>query len=416
MATATNTLFNDMLKKYMPYELLFEETMKRDYFLSSVEKDQSWTGGEMQIPFMGGAASSYAFGQLTDITDITEDRPILGKVSDYKEIWGSMVFNDQDLHRHGDMKTSFLKILPSRLEDFIVRMKEAVSVNLLNGSHLLTLDVASGDTNLGAGIVVVDRPARVSIGQFLELGTVGTLTASGYVSAVNIELKTITVVDNKALAPGVPVGFGGLLAGDKAFIRGGTTANQAFTSLKEQLLPASAGGSANLFGISKLAYPHLQCPAFDGNTITGANILDKIFGFYNETRTLGKGMPTDCVMSFKHLGSAMAALEVAREYTITDTKVNKFGWTEINIVGVKGQLKLVGVQEMDDSEIYFLDWAGIKLHSNGFFERRESPDGNAFYEVRSTSGYQYVVDTRFFGELVVTKPSHCGAIYNIAYV
>ena len=70
---------------------------------------------------------------------------------------------------------------------------------------------------------------------------------------------------------------------------------------------------------------------------------------------------------------------------------------------------------LDDDIILMLDWRGIKLHSNGFFERRTAPDGKQFYETRSTSGYKYIIDTRFFGELVVTKPSHCGVIYNVQF-
>lgn len=36
---ATTASFNDMLKAYMPYELLQEEMKKRNYFWNKVEKD-----------------------------------------------------------------------------------------------------------------------------------------------------------------------------------------------------------------------------------------------------------------------------------------------------------------------------------------------------------------------------------------
>jgi hypothetical protein len=102
-----------------------------------------------------------------------------------------------------------------------------------------------------------------------------------------------------------------------------------------------------------------------------------------------------------------------RSYTVTDHKANAFGWTEITLTGVKGKLTLVGVQEMDDDIIYMIDWRGIKLHSNEFFERRTAPDGKQFYEIRKTSGYKYIVDTRFYGDLVVSRPSYCGIIYGV---
>ena len=405
-----------MLKKYMPYNLLREEMTKRDYFLSKVEKDQKWKGGEMQVPFKGGNASSFAFGELTDVADITEDRYVLGTVSGYKEIWGSMIFNDHDLNRHDSMEASFIKILPDTIEEFVDSMKEIVSINLLSGAHLATLDPANADSNLATGVVVADRPARLTIGQFLEVGTVGTLKVAGYVKQIDMEKKTVTLNVAKDLAgAAVDLAAAGVAAGDKVFVRGALTAGRAFTSLRDQLLSATNGGSANLFGVNKLAYPHLQAFNYDGSGINANNILEKIFDGYNETRQIGKGAPSDVIMSFKHLGNVMKALEVARDYSATDTKANVYGWTEISVTGVKGSLKLVGVQEMDDDIMHILDWRTMKLHSNGMFERRTSPEGKSFYEIRSTTGYKYVVDTRFFGELVVSKPSHDGIIFGINY-
>jgi len=442
--TTTNVDFDTMIKRYMPYNLLFEEVMKRDYFLGKVAKDQNWKGGEMQIPFMGAHASSISYGELTAEAEINQDKPVLGTVSGYKEIWGAMVFNDHDLQRHTSLEQSFLKILPDRLESFIERMKEAVSINLLNGTHTASLNVLAAGTNLVNGIVGVDRPARLSINQFFEIGVVGTNKAAilpdggAYVGQIDIGAKLVTFYSDKALTSVVdlsatpdPDGAGPLIgglnviAGDKVFVRGATVAGRGFTSLRDQLLSASNGGSTSLFGISKLLYPHLQSTNVDGSLIAAGNILGPLFDAYNTTREIGKGSPTDLIMSFRNLGYAMRELELGGsngagdktfgkgQFTATDTRVNAFGWTEIDVVGVKGRLTIVGVQEMDDDIIYMMDWRGVKLHSNGFFERRTAPDGKQFYETRSTSGYKYILDTRFFGELVVTKPSHCGIIYGI---
>jgi hypothetical protein len=424
----TLTTFDNMLKDYMPYELLFEEVMKRDYFLLNVEKDQSWCEGPLQVPFMGGHASSFAYGQLTDQDDVTEDRPVRGEVNAYREIWGTMKFHQRDLDQHGSLEKSFLKILPDRLEDFVSKMKEIVSVNLLNGTHFANYDDTSAANDLANGIIATDRPARFTIGQYVEIGPAGgPASKTGYVSAINIDDKTVTIDSQIDLAGGAVdlTAVTAVAVDDRFYVRGAITSGNAFTSLRDQLLSLANGGSANLFGQSKLAYPHLQAPNFDGSGITAANILDQIFDFYNETRTLGKGAPTDVIMSYKNLGSAMKALEgglvggastvSGRKYTATDSKASAFGWTEIEVVGVTGKLKLVGVQEMDDDIMYILDWRALKLHSNEFFERRTAPDGKQFYEVRATTGYQYFVDTRFYGELVVSKPSHCGVIQDISY-
>lgn len=431
MATFTKTSFNNMLKEYMPYELLMEEVMKRDYFLGKVNKKMNWKGGEMQVPFMGAYASSISYGQLTAEADITEDLHVRGKVSGYKEVWGSMIFNDHDLAQHGT-EQSFIKILPNKLEMFIDSMKQAVSVNLLNGAHLVSLVIGAPGENLIGGIVAVDRPARLTIGQYVEVGIVGLPAprAVGYIKSITIDGKLAEIVVNKDLSGGaVDLGAAGVIAGDKFFVRGGSTAANAFTSLRDQLLSPANLGSATLFGESKLAYPHLQAPNISGSLMTSVNILELVFDAYNKTRTLGKGNPTDVIMSYDKLGAAMKSLDLGgarsgsaagesstgfgRGFSVTDRKVNAFGWTEITISGVKGSLTFVGVQEMDDDIMFFMDWRAVDLHSNGFFERRVSPEGNHFFEIRNTNGYQYIVDTRFFGELVASKPSHCGVMYGI---
>lgn len=420
MSTSTNTQFDTMLKKYMPFNMLYEEVMKRDFFLNKVAKDQKWKNGEMQVPFMGGNASSFAMGQLTDVTDITEDRPALGTVSGYKEVWGSMIFNQRDLDQHGGMESSFLKILPDRLEVFIDNMKQACSVSLMNGAHIASYSATNAD--LVNGIAGVDRPTRLSIGQYVDIGIVGTVHKSGYISAINIDNKTVTIKAAKDLS-GAVVDLSAatsVAVGDKFFLRGGATAGNAFTSLKSQLLSAANGGTSTLFGISKLAYPYLQCPNHNGSGITSANLLDKIFDFWTETKIQGRGSPTDLIMSYKHLGTCMKQLENGvvgngRQYMAKDTRASVYGWTEIDIVGVQGKLTIVGVQEMDDDVIYMLDWRSLKLHSNGFFERRESPDGKQYFETRATTGYKYIVDTRFYGELVVSAPSFNGIIHSISY-
>lgn len=416
---ATTQSFNNMLKKYMPYNLLMEELIKRDYFLMKVKKDQKWAGGEMQIPFLGGKASSIAVGQLTDEADITERRHALGTLSDYKEIWGSLVFNQSDLDRHDSLEKSFISILPEQIETFISDMKEAVSIMLLNGTHVVKLDTAAAASDLANGIVVVDRPIRLEIGQYLELGPAGgPAVYSGYVKQIDMENYAVEFSDNKDLSGAAPdLAAAGVVAGHRGYLRGAIAGTSTFTSLPDQLLSAANGGSAALFGVTKLAYPHLQAQNFPGSTITSDDLLlEKIFDFYNDTRQLGKGNPTDAVMSYKRLAAAMKAIENGNQgaqYMATDTKANKYGWTEITVVGVKGQLKLVGVPEMDDDKIFLIDWDSMQLHSNGFFERRTAPDGKQFYEVRSTTGYKYIVDTRFYGELVVNKPSHNGVIVGV---
>lgn len=41
---ATTRSFSSMLNEYLPFELLAQELIKRDYVLSNIEKDNNWKG------------------------------------------------------------------------------------------------------------------------------------------------------------------------------------------------------------------------------------------------------------------------------------------------------------------------------------------------------------------------------------
>jgi hypothetical protein len=413
---ATTRSFDSMLNQYLTYDLLKEELVKRDYVLSKIEKENGWKGGAIQVPFKAAGASSVAFGSLTDSTDVSEDVYVRGQVSTQKELWGTMSFNHRDLMEHDGAvsEKSFLKILPDAVEDFMDRMKETVSINLLNGSHFGKL---TADANANDGIIDVDHPERFAIGQKVIVKDSGG-SVTGYVKEIDINAKQVLLVTTRSGAVVCDFSATSILVADggKCYNPGADTLS--FSSLREALLPASVGGSSTLYGVSKSAYPYLQSISIDGSSITASNIVDKIFDAYVNIRTFGKGNPNEVIVSYKHLGNIMKALESSKgAYHIdqTSTKVMAYGWTEIAIGGIKGQLKIIGVQEMDDDFIAFMDWRAAKFHTNGFFRKRVAPDGKTYYEVRSTSGYKYLLDMCLFGELVVSKPSYLGAIHSISY-
>lgn len=416
---ATTRSFDSMLQQYLTYDLLKEELVKRDYVLSKIEKKNDWKGGSLIVPFKAAGASSVAFGSLTDSADVAEDMYVRGQVTTQKELWGTMSFNHRDLMEHDGSipEKTFLRILPDSVEDFMDRMKETVSINLLNGAHFGKL---TSDANANDGIVDVDHPERFVIGQKVIVKDSGG-SVTGYVKEVDMNAKQVLLVTTRggavvcdfSAATGTPI----LVAdGGKCYNPGADT--QAFSSLKEALLPASVGGSSSLYGVSKSAYGYLQSIVVDGSSITASNILDKIFDAYVTVRTFGKGNPNEVVVSYKHLANIMKALESSKgAYHIdqTSTKVMAYGWTEIAIGGVKGQLKVIGVQEMDDDFIAFMDWRACAFHTNGFFRKRQAPDGKIYFETRSSQGYKYLLDMCLFGELVVSRPSYLGAIHSISY-
>lgn len=412
---STDRTFQDMLNEYLPNELLKEEFVRRDYLLSKIEKDDGWKGGALIVPFKAAGASSVAAGSLTASNDIAEDKFVRGEVSGHKEVWGSMIFNHRDLMEH-DMvsEQNFLKILPGAIEDFLDYMKNVVSVNLLNGAHFAKLTAAATAND---GLITVDRPDRFVIGQKVKVVD-GSSDITGYVKTININTKVVLLVTTRGGSTALDFSGGEALdSGAKCYNDGFDSTS--FSSLRAALLSAANGGDSQLYGQTKTAYPYLQAINVDGSGVTAANIMEKIFDALTTIRQFGKGNPNTVIMSYANLASCIKAVEASKgSFNVSpgSQKASQYGWTELEVGSVtKGGVMLVGVQEADDDVIMLVDWRALKFHSNGFFQKRRSPEGKEFFEVRATTGYQYIVDMCLFGEMVVIRPSYCGIIHSISY-
>lgn len=419
---ATNRSFQNMLNDYLANDLLKEELVKRDYLLNRVEKDDGWigvsgtngaNGGALIVPFKGAGASSVSYGSLTASADIAQDVYVRGQISQQPELWGSMIFNHRDLMEHDKVsEKNLLKILPDTVDDFMDYVKNVVSVNLLNGAAFAKVTtLASGNT----GNLVVDRVDRFVLNQKVIVAATSPTYITGYVKSINVNTSTVNLVTARGgstvldfTSNNVPVGRG-------LYNDGAQTA--PFSSLRDALLSATNGGSASLYGVTKVDYPYTQAINISGSTMTQLNILKQIFLAYTVTRKIGKGAPTDVVMSYDNFGYCMALIEASKgafNVVPNSKKASVFGWTEITIGTVTNQeLKLIGVQEMDNDIIMFLDWRAIKFYSNGFFRKRKNPEGLEYYEDRLTTGFVYIIDICLFGDLVVNRPSYCGIIYGI---
>lgn len=410
--TTANTDFQTMLNEYLPNEMFFEETIKRDWFLTNVEKDDSWKGGTIPVPFMGGRASSVEFGQLAGASDISQSKPVRGTITAYKEVWGSLIFNHRDLLDHeGKMReATFLKILPDEVEAFQSTFKEVVSQQLLNGANF---DTFTANGTVG-GVIGVGHPERFQIGQKIEIDDNDSVALSCYVLSVDMNASTATV---SATRGGAVLDVSAYTTAQAAKIyHPGVQANGTFVSLREALLSAANGGSATIHGQTKLTYPALQAIQISGASITSGNILTTIFDAYTTIRRLAKGNASQVVLSYKHLGSIFKLLEVSKgAFNVTkQPKTSVYGWTEITVVTVKGELSIVGVQEMENDVIYFLDMKAMKFRTRGGFRKRMSPDGKEYFEVRANSGFQYIVDCCLFGEMEYRGIGQCGVIHSVA--
>jgi hypothetical protein len=412
MANTTRS-FSNMLNEYLPESLLFTEVKKRVWAFQNIEIDSSWLGGDIIIPFLGAVASSMSFGSLTADTDVAEEVSVRGKISGYKELWGTMIFNETDLQQHGKLsEQNFLKIMPSAIERHVELMKGIASQNFLTGAYTAKL-TADGDAS---GNITVAQPDRFQIGQKVSVDDDNSSPASGYVRTVILDTGVITIYD--ARSGGAVVDLSGYTVAQNAKVYQVGQQADGFSSLRNQLLSAANGGDSTLLTQTKTAYPYLQAINISGSDITAANILAKIFDAYVKVRRIGSGMPNKVVMSYKNFGNAVKAVQTEKgafHVKPGSQSASMYGWDEIEVGGFAGSLKLVAVQEMDDDIIFILDTRTLRFYTNGGVKRREGPGGNQFYEKRATTGYSYVVDHCLYGEFACIEPSKNGVLHSISY-
>ena len=418
---ATFRSFQDMLNEYLPNKLLFEELIKRDYILSHVNMRNDWKGGNLVVPFKGAGASSVKFGGLTDESDIAESLYVRGNIPDYVESWASLQFHHRDLMDHSGRipESTFLRVLPDEVERMMAYYKEAISVQLGSGPHFATL-AADGDFGAVIGALVVDKIDRFCIGQKLFLDDDDSaLSAALYVISIDVNASQLIVSATRGGAATTVAAYT-TAQNARCYHDGLSSAGGGYNSLRSALLSAANGGTSAIHGVNKLLYPHLQAINVPGNSITSSNILDKLFDAYTDVRTKAKGTADTYLMSFKHMGSIMKLVEAQKgPYVVTkNASASLYGWTELEITSVKGSLKLVGIQEMDDDIIPIVDWKTMTFNTNGGFKKRMAPDGREYFEVRSSAangGYKYIVDLCLFGEMSYELIGQNAIIHTIDY-
>lgn len=407
MATSDN--LSAILKRYMPYELLVEEMKRKNYFWNKVQKSEGWKGGPMEIPFEGGEYSSLQMGSLTASNDVGTATEVMGLLSTQPELWGTMKFSEKELDRYdGDMEASYLKLAPNKINQFTTRMAERVSMMLLGDGSIAK---ATSDGQAG-GTIVVDNPERFTIGEKVTVDDDNSSSADGYVTAIDINTRTLTIKDARSAGSAVNLSGFTVAQNAKVYIPGALASG--FTSLKTQLLSSANGGASTLFGATKTAYPFLQATNISGASFDANNILEGIFDAYFDTMKIGKGNPTEILVSFKHFKNIAKITEAKKEYYVSDKKAG-YGFRSLSLVGNEGDITVTGIRDMSDSEIYILDWDAMKFHGDKFMERKRHDGREYFLERDATNGYQYLVDVKFYGDLVLHNPSHCGVIHSISY-
>jgi hypothetical protein len=421
MATTKSTTFSDMLNEYLVYSNILEEEFKsQNWLLQNCNMNKGWQGGKLIVPFQQSIASSIKMGGLTDDTDIDYATYKRGYIDGYKEAYGSIYFNSRDLFDHGKLsEQNFLSLLPDQLDQLMAYFKQTVSIQVLGGKALDTVATAF---DASTDVLAVNHPERFVIGQKLIV-TDGTTTATGYVKAINKNTGVITYVT--ARGGSTAVDLAGLTEADtKVYIDGGNST--FFQSLKDMLLPASQGGSDSFCNQTKTDSTYTQPVLYDaggsggtgdwgtGTGVTKNDILALVFDALRKGYQRGAS-PTVFLMSYKSYSACLKSVESGSgAYKNIKPQVTYAGYSEIEVGGVQGAVKLVGIREFEDTWIAGINPKYLDMHTGKSpFQLMKSPDGLTYYTKRATSGYTYIADIMLAGDFVYRAPYTAVAIYNI---
>lgn len=419
--TGTLRTFSAMLNEYLTDKLLTEELIKRDWFLSNVEMDTDWKGGTLVVPFEGNAPNSVSVGGLTATTDIVQASYIRGQMTTQPEAWASLILNQRDLQEHDGKipESTFLRILPQQVDKLMDHFKEVLSYQFIGGAAFAKVtDLTSAAT----GIVGVDRIERFALNQKVDLYDATDGLHSYFITQIDLNGNKVTVSATQGGAA-ADIHLLYTLGNNPAFYLPGNSpgsGNSTFTSLRTALLSAANGGSDTLYGQTKLAFPYLQCVQVSGAAITGpTNIMDNLFSFYLTVRQKARGNASKLLMSYKHWGTIMRAQQTQKGAyrVVVEPKKSEYGWWETTIASTTNgmSLDIVAIQEFDDDIIVAFDPGTVRIKANGGVVKHKTPDGNLYYVIRNTTGYQYVMDMVFRGDAMWTQPSSNGVLYGISY-
>jgi hypothetical protein len=263
---AATASYSALLKRYTPESLIENEFAKMSYIYANCEKDKSWRGGTYEVPFLEAGFSSLQYGSLAASNDVAEMDVVMGTTT-MKELWGSILVRESDLYRHGDMESSYLKIMPDKIEEFVKFAQEQVGIGFLAGARIAR---ATANGTAG-GDITVDKPYAFRKGMKIEVIDDDTGAATGYIRSININTGVLSVFD--ARTGGAAVNLSTFTTAQNARVRVVGSGTERFQSLRDVTLTAALGGSDSIYGLTKSSYAVLQSLQASGASFTAATIL-----------------------------------------------------------------------------------------------------------------------------------------------
>jgi hypothetical protein len=404
--------FDVLLREYAPNDLLINEVTRVNWLLKKLKKDTQWPLGQYQIPLETNEASRFEWGALPAAADI----PLAGYAKPYvsapKQLLGSMLFDQVDLERHtGDMRKSFLSIIPQKINQFIERMSETINMSLLSDGSICAL-TANGTAG---GLVTVGK-ARVTLfteRQKVQLkGTGAAVLTTGYVRNIDVNAGTFLLYSAPTGGAVVDVSLQTTTLASKVYVVGATV--ERATSLVDIIFSAANGGQDTLYNGSlvKSASAVFQ-PYFSdvSSATTGATFIQALYDTLYECEEMGRGgIQREVILPYNAYKAVAKAAEANRKYEMGKEDVI-YGSSSVMLTGPHGAMTLRAARALPQDKCFFIDYSALTIASRGDLIKKANPmSDDECFEVRNTTGYQYICDKKAEFELVVTNPQKLGGL------
>ena len=405
---AVSTSYGALLKRYTPEKLIMNEFAERSYIWKNIEKDESWKGGVYEVPVQKNGFNSVQMGSLPAANDIAEGAFSVGTISAHKELVLSAILNEGDLARHGDMESSYLKILPDMINDLADKGVGLINAGILRGGGTISFATANGAVG---GTITVANPEYFEPMMKVEVIDDDTALVAGYVITVDVNTGVLNI--QNARSAGANVDLSTYTVAQNARVRVVGAGTESFLDLKTACLPTSLGGADSLYGLTKASHMPLQAFRTTGASYTASTILADLLGAYFSCRRLGRGKQTEIWVNYGMFKNIVKTLDVAgaRQYSVTDKSAG-YGFNSVTMVGAEGQIKIVALREMPTDVAYFVDWNALKFAGLPLKRNLYGEAGQEYFTVRNTTGVQFISDMVLRGDLVVT-PNKLGIAYAI---
>lgn len=247
------------------------------------------------------------------------------------------------------------------------------------------------------------------MGEKVAIDDSGSNATVGFVRSINRNTGAMVLYD--AVTGGSPVDISMYTTSESAKIYLVAAQADGFTSIPSMLLSSANGGATTIAGLTKTSYPILQARNIDGSGYTASTLLENLFDAFYTVAQEGMGNPTEIVVGYGAFKNCVKSLEVNRHYAKGEMKAG-YGFNSLELVGPEGNIKLTAVRGANPNLALILDWNDISFHGDKFFEKQRHFDGLEAYLVRNTTGYEYYIDIKLYGEALCV-PRGCGVVYSI---